>query len=112
MSINVIEVFVMIVHLMDASGEIEKRGVGPFPSMEACETTAEQIIELAEARSESHALVLHCRQATPAEIQQLKELRNGRGHDPNRTDTTGAHEIPPIYEFPVVDSGIRTDGSG
>lgn len=72
------EIFVLIIHTMTGSGDITHQVMGPMDE-HRCHVMLEEIMDLDARVSESHALVLQCRKATPTE----KELLRERARNPN-----------------------------
>ena len=76
------EIFVLIVHTMTGSGDITHQVMGPMDE-HRCHVMLEEIMDLDARVSESHALVLQCREATPREMETLRE----RAARPSTTST-------------------------
>lgn len=104
-------VWVLIMSILEPGAAIVHRGVGPFGSEAECLQVQAKIMEIAYARSESHALVVHCREATAEEIDTLKELHSEQPRNPG-TERTSTAEIDPVHEFVVVDRRVHPDGRG
>lgn len=66
------KVFILILHVMTGSGDITHQVVGPLPE-HRCFVLMEEIMQLDSRVSESHALVLQCREATAAEQEKFVE---------------------------------------
>lgn len=75
------KVFILIIHIMSGSGDITHQAMGPLPE-HRCYVMMEEIMQLDSRVSESHALVLQCREASAAEQERFFERRKRK---PNET---------------------------
>jgi hypothetical protein len=66
------KVFILIIHVMSGSGDLAHQVMGPLPE-HRCFVMMEEIMQLDSRVSESHALVLQCREATAAEQEKFFE---------------------------------------
>ena len=74
------KVFILILHIMSGSGDITHQVIGPLPE-HRCFVMMEEIMQLDQQVSESHALVLQCREATAAEQERFFERKPRKSNE-------------------------------
>lgn len=74
---------ILVMTVLLGSGEKTIVYAGPM-TQNACEAAVTEIIDLSVKRSESHALVLECRQPTPEELALLRKHDERKSVQPDK----------------------------
>ena len=77
------KIVILVMTVLLGSGEKTHVYAGPM-TQSACEAAVQEIMDLSVKRSESHALVLLCREPTTDELELLRK-HDDRRDKPDRT---------------------------